>query len=513
VAGLSVWLACVLAVTSPDAAHSAAPYDFDGDGRQELVVGLPEIAEKPDRLAGSILVMEGSSTGLDVAGRRLVSPSRDGLPGGSGYADRFGSSLASGDFNADGYADLAVGSDEWEEDFLGAVTVMYGTVDGLTAVGSNKFAGVPQVVVEDGEPYTVSHWFGSALAAGDVNLDGADDLVVGAAGESPQAGDWGSGAVHILFGGPGGLTRAGEQVLSRPDGADAYFGSELALGDINQDGNLDLVEAAPGIGNGFEEGDEAGHLSYCPGAAGGPKSCRAVGKRESSGAGHTSGSREAPASLAVGDITGDGYPDVVEGVPEDRYWSYSSHAPAGTILIRRGTKHGPAKRPQRVDQATLGVPGTSERSDRFGAAVAVGHLDRDRFADIVIGAPGENGRYPRNRRASRSGRVTVLHGAPAGVRPRGAASYDRRTPGLQGKTGLDFGTALALLDHDGTGRLDLSVGSGGQPNDDGDLAGGALVTMLGRRRGFDARHAIGVDWTSLGVGLRTSTGLGTVLGR
>jgi hypothetical protein len=407
---------------------------------------------------------------------------------------------------------LAVGSQEFDAD-VGTVTVMYGSADGLTADGSTQFRGTTQSVVEWGESYPASDAFGSTLVAGDMNRDGADDLIVGATGEAPRAEHaWGSGAIHVLFGGAGGLTRVGERVLSRPDEADDRFGRELAVGDIDRDGNLDLVEAAPGHGDSLENLDVAGHVSYCRGTPDGPRSCRSIGRRARHGRGRSGGSREAPASLAVADVTGDGYPDILEGIPEDRYWIGGSPVPAGAILIRPGSRRGPVKRPLRIDQDTHGVPGTSEDSDGFGAAVAVGRLDRDRYADIVVAAPGENGHYPRNRWARRSGRVTVLHGAPAGVRSRGAASYDRRTPGLETKTALEFGTALAVLDLDGDRRLDLTVGSAGVFNRADYRAGGTLVTLPGHSGGFNARHAFGIDSRRVGVGSRDPSGLGTVIG-
>ena len=79
-------------------------------------------------------------------------------------------------------------------------------------------------------------------------------------------------------------------------------------------------------------------------------------------------------------------------------------------------------------------------------------------------------------------------------------------------TGRDFGAALAMLDHTGDGRLDLTVGSAGMLNDDDYRTRGRLVTLFARRRGIDTQHVVGIDWTSVGVAKRTVTGLGMVIG-
>jgi hypothetical protein len=511
-----VALAATALPASSGAASASAPYDFDGDGRQELVAGLPDIADGGAELAGAVHVVPGSESAVELARWRLISQSSEGVPDTSESSDGFGGAVASGDFNADGATDLAVGA-RYERfgastDLQGAVTVLYGGHDGLTGVGATQFAGTISIYRAGGQAYSQGSAFGSALAAGDLDGDGYADLAVGATWESPRAENTNeAGAVHVLFGGGKGLTRARERVLRRPRRRDAWFGDELAMGDINRDGHLDLVEGAAGNPLNIDGDGIDGHLSYCPGAAEGPRSCRSVSNRSRSSVAELGVAREAPASIAIGDVTGDGYPDIVEGVPDDQWLPDSEgRTPAGVILIRRGTRHGPAKRPWRIDQETAGVPGRSEETDSFGAAVAVGRLDRDRYAEIVVGAPGENTHLPRDEWAAVGGRVTVLRGGRSGVRRSRAKVYDRRTRGIA-RTGLGFGSALALLDHNDDGRLDLTIGSPGVWNGHAP-ANGMLVTLLGRRRSFDTTRAVVIDSEGLGLATRTSTGLGTVIG-
>jgi hypothetical protein len=152
--------------------------------------------------------------------------------GPSDLEQRFGHALASGDFNGDGFADLAVGIPQrhiWRDGRLapgGAVALYEGSPFGLH----------PTLLIE-------STWhdteFGSALAAGDINLDGYDDLFVGA----PRGGGSAdSGAVWVYLGGALGMSDDEFEVLELEGAADR-FGAALFFGDISLDR---LYVGAPG---------------------------------------------------------------------------------------------------------------------------------------------------------------------------------------------------------------------------------------------------------------------------
>jgi hypothetical protein len=113
---------------------------------------------------------------------------------------RFGSALAAGDFDDDGYDDLAVAVPQLDvlgSSDVGAVHVYRGSSAGLIPSAPDVFT--PASV---GLPINAFGLWASALTAGDFNGDDRDDLAVG----GPV---YGTGVVTVLFGSAGGLTSAG----------------------------------------------------------------------------------------------------------------------------------------------------------------------------------------------------------------------------------------------------------------------------------------------------------------
>ena len=178
------------------------PFDFDGDGYADLAVGVPFEDLRGRRDAGSVQVLYGSVSGPTTRDQ-MWHQGRKGVKGALEAGDQFGSRLSSGDFDGDGYADLAIGipnEDLSGHKDVGAVPVLYGGPKGLTRrdqVWHQGSRGVPGSN-EAGDN------FGWALAAGDFDHDGFSDLAIGAMGESvgdaPMA-----GAVVVLRGSRSGF--------------------------------------------------------------------------------------------------------------------------------------------------------------------------------------------------------------------------------------------------------------------------------------------------------------------
>ncbi|MCH2107615.1 MAG: hypothetical protein MK291_13360, partial [Planctomycetes bacterium] len=311
---------------------------------------------------------------------------------------RFGSSMAAGYFNDDEYCDLAIGTPAERingKNHVGGVVVLYGSMWGLTTNNMKKLTqdtyGVAGVC-ESGDS------FGASLAAGDINGDGVDDLVIGAPGEDIGS-IQGAGMIHVIWGTNWGLSTAYDASFHQdssgvPGDAEEGdgFGRALAIGDFDGDHYMDLAVGVPGEDL-FGAGSSAGMVNLFRGRPNGiATSSRTLSQFRSiapSWDWMAQSWDKFGSSLAAADINGDGRDDLVVGSPGEDIGSKSSAGAVDVILFKAGSNF-PVLKQTHLHQDTPGVTGGSESYDYFGTSLAMGDIDGDGYADLVVGAPEES---------------------------------------------------------------------------------------------------------------------------
>jgi hypothetical protein len=224
--------------------------DFNGDGRASLAVGVPddfgtpanESDFKTPRGAGLVVVFDGAITGL--ATRKGVHYLRQNFGGSRPEEDdSFGSALATGDFNADGRADLAAAA-LGEDKTAGSVAVIRGSKTGLLIT----YCYFDETAF--GAASTPGDRFGFSLAAGNFDHTGGTDLAVGVPQHDLPGADR-AGVVAIFRGSAAKLLdRQHGEMLTQADGgglveANDQFGSSLSAGAFNRARGVDLVVGTP----------------------------------------------------------------------------------------------------------------------------------------------------------------------------------------------------------------------------------------------------------------------------
>ena len=233
--------------------------DVDGDGFEDVVVGVPGLNVGGLVDAGAIHVFYGTEGGLTTVGDQIVHRNSPGI--GSASAEwnaRFGESVAVADFNCDGYDDVAIGAplDDAHPGRIddGSINVIYGSYGGLTTVDSAYHQGTADV---SGAPETDDQ-FGGALAVGNFNGDQyfgrpCMDLAVGVPGENTD-----HGYVVFFYGHHLSMNWNGDLVYQKAtglaqntSGADGAFEAHDAFGALmwayhDSGAHDDLLVGVPG---------------------------------------------------------------------------------------------------------------------------------------------------------------------------------------------------------------------------------------------------------------------------
>jgi hypothetical protein len=441
--------------------------DFNGDGAADLAIGAPGESLGPGQAsAGVVQVLYGSAGGLTATGGQLWSQDSPGVAGVAQARDGFGAALADGDFNGDGRADLAVGvpSEDATAGFVfgtGVVHVLYGSAGGLTATGSQLWSQDSPGVAGVAEP---GDGFGGALAAGDLDGDGDDDLAAGAPQENQAR-----GVLHVLEGSGSGLTAAGSQLWQQGSGGIAGvaeagdgFGGALTTGDLDGDGNADLAVAAATEDVGGIA--DAGAVNVLYGTTGGlGAAANQQWFQDSPGVAGVSENQDFLGNaLAAGDFDGDGRADLAAGAPGETLAVVAEAAGAVNVLYGGDDGLGAAGN-QVWSQDSGGVADLTEPHDLFGSALAAADLDADGPAELAVGVHGET-LDDLTSPLAEAGVVHVLPGSPAGLTGAGSQLWSQDTAGVaeEAENSDRFGQALAGGDFNGDGPSDLAIGAPAQ---------------------------------------------------
>jgi hypothetical protein len=304
--------------------------------------------------------------------------------------------LAAGDFDGDTIDDLAIGAPVDAADGTsgargGTVTIVYGSGAGLAVAGSHVVSQNSAGVLGDAE---IGDTFGFALAAGDVDNDGRDDLAVGAPHEDYRAVD--SGSVTLFFGAPAGLATngsetllQGERGLTQSSEVSDTFGASVAIGLFDHGPYADLVVGVPG--QTVSGAPDAGILMAIPG---GPDGLR-PGRTSTLHMGLESVAGPLRGQVLFGDVIeradfdGNGRDDLVVGV-----WSFDRNglSNVGAIITLYGgtTMFGGAIPSIIVTQATDGVVDSAEINDSFGQYLAAVDANGDGQDGLFVGVPLED---------------------------------------------------------------------------------------------------------------------------
>ena len=397
--------------------------DVNGDGRDDIVCGVPTAEANGKLQAGEVWVVYGSAQPPDTTD--LASP-----PGavsqiqGAATFDKLGTSIAIGWIDGDAYGDLLIGAPLASApglSFSGMAYIIYGgqNPDSVIDIASTTWPLVAVYAESSGD------FFGNACVLADINGDTYSDMIIGA----PQAQPLGRSAAGITYVIPGGPSLSSPvDVAAMPTGitrvfgaANSLSGSQAAAGQVWGGSGLDVIIAAPEFSPPGRT--TAGAVYVIENQPNPPDTIDlAAGPAGTSRIDGPVAGLKMGSALAVGDMNVDGFDETAIGIPN---LTHTSRPEAGQVSIVFGRSAWPAVIDLAVEQSGITTLLGDHTDDNTGSSVAFGDVDTDAFADLFIGASGSNvsGQVA-------TGRAMLIYGdqslTPTYVRSYDAYVADRR---------------------------------------------------------------------------------------
>lgn len=407
---------------------------------------------------------------------------------GTTAADNTGRSTAFGDINGDGYDDLVIGAFRQLGDAPGKVYIVYGQAAALSSELLSASGVVTLTGASNGDQT------GIAVAVGDLNGDGFDDVAIGSNKDDSSSTD--AGAVYVIYGKTAAIS---SQTLSASVGARLTgevagdsAGISLAIVDVNADGFKDLIIGAT---KNDDAGSNAGAVYVTPGSATSLSGSSSLGPtREYSG---KAAGDQLGGSVAGGDIDGNGTNDIIAGAPINGDGGVGAGAAFVVYMTSADTLNGTT-----VSIAAAAELGGEAAGDAAGTNVAAGDVNGDGYDDVLVSAitNGSSG--------VSAGSVHVIPGKSTqytttvtSVVASGTTEYDGETGG----DGAGYGLASADLNNDGYAEIligsianNTSTGATYIVNGAATLTGGNLTTAANTEYdGLDTSDSAG-RWISTG---------------
>jgi hypothetical protein len=449
--------------------NSIAIGDINGDGFADLILGDPaaDVEEGNRRDAGKVYVIFGRSSLENLYD--LAKYHADIVVTGARPGDMLGTSVAVGDINGDGRLDLIIGAagvdgpdglPERRRD-AGAVYVIYGRPNPNKLI--DIFDGDQDITIYGETP---GDRFGASAATGDLNGDGIADLIIGATdADGPRKERANAGQVYVLFGSTSfprtiDLARRNADMTIFGRNAMDQLGNVIVSGDVNGDLFDDLIIAAhqaDGPGNGR---NNAGEVYILFGSTTLPERIDLAKDRPDvhiygADAGDTLG-----VSVALGDVNGDGFFDVIMGAPGAR-GEQNKRPGSGAVYVLLGSPMLQKIYDLAVGQYDIIIYG-ADAGDRLGRAVASGLIGGvtfdDPYWDMVLGADSADG--PENKRLNAGEAYLILGQSPM---PRVIDLRAKDAPVAAVFVGAEaddrLGSAAIAGDLDGDGFAEVILGA------------------------------------------------------